>query len=167
MSPLPDFQLYRFGRQADGRIPRNPQRVTFLCIIERRGEILARLTVPEVLTAPELAEVLAEINGLAFQGEMDEFGLLRPSYRALTACMKTILALAHDGGLLRPSDISSDRNGDIRVAWAADDRETELVFPSDEGGEPYLYYSSPTSYGTETDLSPQSVSKRIHWAIRG
>jgi hypothetical protein len=128
---------------------------------------LARLTIPDIPTTPELAEVLAEINDLSFQEESDEFGLLRPSYRALTACMKTILALAHDSGLLRPSDISTDRNGDIRIAWAADDRETELVFPSDEHVEPYLYYSSPDSYGTESDLSLQSVSKRIHWAIRG
>lgn len=145
---------------------------------------MARLTVPNVpvpalakssslsdesavSTASELAEVLAQINDLAFEQERDDLGLLRPSYRALTVCMKVMLDLARDGQLLRPSDIGIDRNGDIRISWAADGRETELVFPSDDQQEPYLYYSTPDSYGTETELSPPSVSKRIHWALRG
>jgi hypothetical protein len=120
-----------------------------------------------VSTAPELAEVLAQINDLAFQQESDDHGLLRPTFRALTACMEAILDLARDGQLLRPSDIGTDRNGDIRISWAADERETELVFPSDDKQEPYLYYSSPDTYGTETELSPPSVSKRVRWALRG
>ena len=52
-----------------------------------------------VSTAPELAKVLAEINDLAFQAEGDAFGLLRPSFRAYSACMKAILDLARDGEL--------------------------------------------------------------------
>jgi hypothetical protein len=120
-----------------------------------------------VSTAPQLASVLAEINDLAFQAVGDDFGLLRPSFRALTACMKAILDLARDGELIRPSDISTDRNGDIRISWAADDRETELVFPSDDQHEPYIYYSSASSFGTEKEINPPSISKRVYWALRG
>jgi len=120
-----------------------------------------------ISTAPELAQVLTEINDLAFQVEGDDFGLLRPSFRALTACMKTILDLARVGELLFPSDISTDRNGDIRISWAADDRETELVFPSDDKHEPYIYYSSPTLYDTVTEISQPSISKWVYWALRG
>ena len=132
-----------------------------------RGWVEDELDRSSVSTAPELAEVLQQINDLAFQQESDDLGLLRPTFRALTACMKAMLDLARDGQLLRPSDIGTDRNGDIRICWAADERETELVFPSDDQQEPYLYYSSPDSYGTETELSPPSVSKRIHWALLG
>jgi hypothetical protein len=120
-----------------------------------------------VSTVPELARVLKEINDLAFQAEGDDFGLLRPSFHALTRCMKTVLDMARDGEMLSPSDIGTDRNGDIRISWGVEDRETELVFPSDERHEPYIYYSSPTSYGTETEISPSSISKRVYWALRG
>lgn len=119
-----------------------------------------------VATAADLAEVLQEINNLAFLEESDEFGLLRPSYHALRICIKTILDLVVDDELQRPSDISTDRNGDIRIAWAVDGREAELVFPSDERERPYLYYSSPSSYGIEADLSSPTISRRINWALQ-
>jgi hypothetical protein len=119
-----------------------------------------------ITTASELAEVLEEINALAFQEESDEFGLLRPSYHALTTCIKTMLAFVRDGEPLRPSDISTDRNGDIRIAWTAENREAEVVFPSNAQEAPYIYYSSPSSYGTVADISPQTISKWVRWAIR-
>jgi hypothetical protein len=118
-------------------------------------------------TPSELAEILEGINKLAFQEESDEFGLLRPSFHAFRECLKHVLSIVRHGGLLRPSEISTDRNGDIRVTWTAEDREAELVFPSDENSPPYLYHSSPTSYETEFDLSPRVVGKIVRWAIDG
>jgi hypothetical protein len=120
-----------------------------------------------VATAPELAEVLNDINNLAFQDESDEFGLLRPSLQAFRECLKSILSLARELELLRPSEITTDRNGDIRITWAAEDREAELVFPSDENSPPYLYHSSSTSYDTELNINPRSIGKLIRWALDG
>jgi hypothetical protein len=122
---------------------------------------------PSVVTVSELAELLTEINNLAFQEESDEFGLLRPSYHGLTCCLKAILALARESELIRPTDVDTDRNGDIRIRWAAGEREAELIFPSAEDEQPYLYHSSSPSYGTETDLSAKTVSKRVRWVISG
>lgn len=119
-----------------------------------------------IATASELAEVLDEINNLAFQDDSDEFGLLRPSYQALATCVKTMLAFVREGEPLRPSDISTDRNGDIRIAWTTEDKEAELIFPSNMSEAPYMYYSSPNSYGTVADISPQTISKWVRWAIR-
>ena len=118
-----------------------------------------------VTTAPELAQVLSEINDLAFQAESDELGQLRPSFRALTASMKVMLDLARNGELVSPSDVCTDRNGDIRISWTGRDRETEIIFPSDDQHPPYMYYSSPDSYGTETEINSTAISKRVFWAL--
>jgi hypothetical protein len=122
---------------------------------------------PFIASAADLAEVLMEINTLAFQEEKDDFGLLRPSLAALRECLKTVLTLAREGELQRPSEISTDRNGDIRISWAAEARVAELVFPSDENSQPYLYYSSPTSYGTENDLNHRAIGKKLRWVAGG
>jgi hypothetical protein len=74
-----------------------------------------------VAAAPELAEFLNDINNLAFQGESDEFGLVRPGLHAFRECLKSIPSLARELELLRPSEITTDRNGDIRITWAAQD----------------------------------------------
>jgi len=118
-------------------------------------------------TAGELADVLSDINALAFQIEQDEHGLVRPSYHALKHCVQLILILARKGELVKPSDISTDGNGAIRVSWASEDREAELVCPSEETQTPYMYYSSSDSYGTETDLRPEALLRRIHWSMGG
>jgi hypothetical protein len=121
-----------------------------------------------IATAPELAAVVDEINQLAFQDERDDFGLLRPSFHALTECLKFILSLVRETELLRPSEVTTDRNGDIRIAWTGEqERQAELVFPSDADESAYLYYSSPTQYETEQDLNPRTVAKRIRWAVDG
>ena len=120
-----------------------------------------------IASASELANVLSDINSLAFQEESDEFGLLRPSFHALRECLKCVISLVREAELLRPSEISTDRNGDIRIAWRGENKEAELVFPSDESAAFYLYHSSPDSYGTEPDLSPRSIERRIRWAVDG
>jgi len=120
-----------------------------------------------IASAVELGDVLTEINGLAFQDESDDFGLLRPTFHAFRECLKVVLSLVREGELQRPSEISSDRNGDIRIAWMAEDRTTELVFPSDENAPAYVYYSSSSSYETEYNLDPKAIGKQIRWAVDG
>ena len=116
-------------------------------------------------SASELAEVLAGINDLAFQPEEDEYGLVRPSLHAYKHCMRILLSLALESGLVRPSDIGCDRNGAIRISWAADHREAELICPSEETEMPYLYYSSSEAYGGESELTPDVLLRRIRWAV--
>jgi hypothetical protein len=120
-----------------------------------------------VATATELAEVLAEINNLAFQVEEDEYGLVRPSYHAFKHCLRLVLTLAQRGVLAKPSSISTDPNGAIRIVWTSDDREAELVCPSEEGEAPYIYSSSSEKYEIEGDSGPEALMRKIRWAIGG
>jgi hypothetical protein len=118
-----------------------------------------------IVTPAEIVDLLRQINDLAFQGEGDEFGLLRPSIFAFRACNSLILDLISDGYPPAPSDIGVDRNGDIRITWTSKDREAELVFPSEQSLSHYLYYSSPDSYGTEMRVTKAGALKWINWVM--
>ena len=113
-----------------------------------------------------LADVLSEITNLTFEVEQDEYGLVRPSYHAYKHCMKLILGLARKGEFTRPSDISTDPNGAIRVTWTHEGREAELVCPSDEDESPYIYHSFLDEYGNE-EASPEALLSRIGWTVGG
>lgn len=118
-----------------------------------------------VATAEELSGILTEINDFAFDVEQDEFGAVRPSYHAQKHCIRMVLALAKHGRLLRPSDISTDHNGAIRISWTSEGREAELICPSEEEQQPYLYFSTSDNFGTETDLTTAKIARRIRWAL--
>jgi hypothetical protein len=117
-------------------------------------------------SSAELAALLREITNLAFEDEQDEFGPIRPTYHAFKNCMRLVLELAESGRLSKPSDITTDHNGDIRVSWARGDREAELVCPSE--GPPYIYYSSKETYGVpDGDLTIDTIIERVRWAMDG
>ena len=118
-----------------------------------------------VATAGELAEVLEQINELLYRVEADELGLVRPSVSAFRQCQQIILALARAGELVPPTDIGTDPAGAIRISWASDERESELIFPFEETEVPYLYYSSPDDYGIERRITSDAIAQRIGWAF--
>jgi hypothetical protein len=118
-------------------------------------------------TTVELAGVFGEINRLAFQVEKDAFGLVRPSYHAYKTCMQILLAMVQAGEVFKPSDIATDRDGAIRISWAANQRESEIVFPCEESEPFYMYYSAPNEYGTEESHEPEALLRRIRWAMAG
>ena len=120
-----------------------------------------------IASVDELREVLSAVNDLAFQIEEDEYGLVRPSYHAHRHCMRILLAMAQSSEFIKPSDIGTDRNGAIRIAWTHEGREAELVCPSEEAELPYVYYSSEDSYGTDTGITPAGLISRIRWAKDG
>ena len=121
----------------------------------------------DITTAEELSGILTEINNFAFDIEEDEFGIIRPSYHAQKHCIRIMLELANQGRLLRPSDISTDHNGAIRISWTSEGRETELICPSEEKQQPYIYFSTSDSFGTESDLTTDKIVRRIQWALDG
>jgi hypothetical protein len=120
-----------------------------------------------IASVDELGEILSTVNDLAFQIEEDEYGLVRPSYHAHRHCMRILLAMARSSEFIRPSDIGTDRNGAIRIAWIHEGREAELVCPSESVELPYVYYSSKDSYGTDTEITPAGLISRIRWAKDG
>lgn len=80
-----------------------------------------------VASVGELGEILSRVNELAFQIDEDEYGLVRPSYHAHRQCMRILLAMAQNSEFIKPSDIGTDHNGAIRIAWTDEGREAELV----------------------------------------
>jgi hypothetical protein len=122
---------------------------------------------PAVSTMRDLVDLVASINLLADGKDEDEFGRHRPSLKGLSDCLGTVLELAKEGKLRRPTDFSVDANGDLRLTWSHLDREAELVFPFETDETPYLYYSCDAEYGTSLDLSTTSIVERVRWVARG
>jgi len=68
-----------------------------------------------------------------------------------------LIELAATDFLPRPSDITTDHNGDIRISWASGGKEAELVCPFN--GSPYVYFSSTEGYGTEVAVTAKKCRK--------
>jgi hypothetical protein len=117
-------------------------------------------------SASEMADLLWRINELSFAPEQDEYGPIRPSYHASKYCVKLLADFVRRHGTIRmPSDISCDRNADIRIAWTRDAKEIELVCPSPEGELPYVYHSSPEGYGTDEEIGIDRLSHWLQWVF--
>ena len=113
----------------------------------------------KILSAVEVAKVLEEVNGLCAM-EREGGGAILPSVKAMNRCMDILLKLIKQKGLLPPSDVVTDVNGDIRISWRRGLKEVELVSPSDD--EPaYLYFSLGDNYGVSPDANSEALIERL------
>ena len=113
----------------------------------------------------KIIETLLKVNELCFKAERDEFGPLRPSLHAASHCNKLLLLLDLEGHYVAPADVSSDRDGGIRITWSCSTRETELVCPSDEDERPYIYFSDSVQFGADEDITIEGLIRWITWAM--
>lgn len=118
-----------------------------------------------VASAADLADLFAKINNLAFAPEEDQYGLVRPSQHAFKWCFSLLAEIVQRSGTMRaPSDVAADRNADIRISWRLGGRLAELVCPSDQAEDPYIYHSSEQEFAIAERVTAEQLSGWIRWA---
>jgi hypothetical protein len=89
----------------------------------------------------------------------------RPGDRAHVRAHSMLVGLTHLDFNIPATDVYSDLDGSIRLLWARDDRNVELVFPSIKEETTYLYHSDASNYGVEEHPSPELALKWINWVL--
>jgi hypothetical protein len=110
------------------------------------------------------SETLRQISRLGKTREADEFGRVRPSERAIVVASEVAFRMLRSAaGMQPPSDVSTDRDGDIRVVWESGDRTLELVCPYEPSQRPYIFYSDSNEYAIAYDLSVYRLGRLLAW----
>lgn len=96
--------------------------------------------------------------------ETDELGRARPSERAIHVASDVAFRMLRSAaGMQPPSDVSIDRDGDIRIVWENGDRTLELVCPYEPSQRPYIFYSDDNEYAIAYDLSVYRLGRLLAW----
>jgi len=110
------------------------------------------------------SETLRQIAALAKGVERDAFGRVRPSDTGLATAREVVFRMLRSAlNVPVPSDVATDRDGDIRVLWESDNRTLELVCPYEAGQRPYTYYSEGTEFAIAYDLSVSRLGGLLVW----
>lgn len=111
------------------------------------------------------SEIMRELESLRSIPESDDLGRIRPSEHAIGAASKLAFRMAGSSAEMPlPEDISTDRDGAVRVLWEYDDRTLELVCPFEASERAYIYYSDANQYRIAYDLSsPQRLARLLCW----
>jgi hypothetical protein len=108
-----------------------------------------------------------QIEQLLAEPEEDEFGKVRPTSSAASQAKSSLFQIAEGRVLPEPEDISTDRDGAIRISWRKDGRFLELVFPYETDVRPYLYHSEGAMFGIDEDLSARRLPGWMRWIEGG
>ena len=109
-------------------------------------------------------QILWELELLRKAPEEDDFGRIRPSEAAIEAASEAVRKMSKTpGGLPSPADVSTDRDGAIRILWENEDRALELVCPFDSSQRPYFYYAEGREYTLAHDLSVYRLGRLLAW----
>jgi len=92
-------------------------------------------------------------------------GSVRPAERAHVQTHQMLVSLKGLNFHVAATDVYSDPDGAIRLLWAREGRNVELVFPSIQDEAPYLYHSGDDNYGIEERPSPECALIWINWAL--
>ena len=110
------------------------------------------------------SRVLQQVKALCAAPEEDELGRIRPSDTAVQAARDVAFRMLRlPSGLPEPIDVSTDRDGAIRILWENGTRSLELICPFEPGQKPYLYYSENGQYSIEYDLSDYRLVRLLAW----
>jgi hypothetical protein len=90
----------------------------------------------------------------------------RPDARAHASAHRLLIRLSDLGFEVSASDVYLDPDRAIRLLWRSGFRNVELVFPSSEDEDPYLYYSDEQQYGVEENPSAESLLVWLKWALK-
>lgn len=146
------FIAGQIAHQCEAQLP-----PTLLLRVKRDENLIA--------SAVDLADLFSKINQLAFAPDEDLYGLVRPSQHAFKWCFSLLAGVVQRTGTIHtPSDVSADRNADIRISWRVGARFAELVCPSDEIEDPYIYHSSEKEFDVAEKVTAEQLSHWIRWA---
>jgi hypothetical protein len=108
-----------------------------------------------------------QIEQLLEEPVEDEFGKVRPTPSAASWAKSSLFQVAEGRVLPEPEDVSTDRDGAIRISWRKDDRFLELVFPYETDVRPYLYHSEGAMFDIDEDLSARHLRGWVRWIEGG
>jgi len=107
--------------------------------------------------------ITRRFEDLLAEPEEDEFGKVRPATAAVAEAKRRMFQIAEGKVLPKPEDISTDRDGGIRVSWRNDGRFLEFVFPYETDLRPYIYYSEGPLFEISEDLTTSQLRRWVRW----
>lgn len=107
--------------------------------------------------------ICRQLEDLLAEPENDEFGMVRPAACAVVEAKRKLFQVAKGKVLPKPEDISTDRDGGLRISWRNDGRFLELVFPHETDVRPYLYYSEGPLFDISEDLTDSQLHRWVRW----
>jgi len=110
------------------------------------------------------SETLRQVHDLSNLPESDAFGRLRPSPDAIQAAGKILVRMLQSGfDVPSPEEVSTDRDGDLRVAWEREGRSLELVCPFEGDRRPYIFYADDLDHDIAYDMGPYRLGRLLAW----
>ena len=108
--------------------------------------------------------LLSDVRDLLKENDEDEYGILKPTYDALSPVLSLITELLFVPDIQWPFGcVSTDSEGGIRIEWVSTKGEIRLVIPSSKNKNTYIYYEFEGNYGVDEQINP---AKLIWWLRR-
>lgn len=115
-----------------------------------------------------LSNIMRQIGDLSTADETDEFGILRPTFHALSTTLRVVVeaseamiadADSDDVPCLFPrGSVTTDARGGLRIAWEGERRSVRLVVSAEESGKSYIYHEHGDQYGTSRRLTGRMLA---------
>ena len=116
------------------------------------------------MSLPRLAEPTREVGWIHLFGQILSLRTDRVSVEVKVrslSFLQTYLDLYQS--LCQPLDISADGENGLVIDWKKDGRFLEAIWPDSPDEPPYLYFSTPSDFGTEEPLTPELLRERLNW----
>lgn len=107
--------------------------------------------------------VLHYLAEMTRSDESDEIGRLGTSEAAIESAQKVAFQMLCTGELTIPEDISTDRDGAVRILWGRDNKIIELISPFELNQRPYVYFSDDKQHRVALELSRGRLARLLSW----
>jgi hypothetical protein len=87
----------------------------------------------------------------------------RPSDSAHVRAHQLIVWLTDAGFPYGASDVYTDQDNALRLQWTGGGRQVKVVFPFNEGENPYVYFSSGDEFNIDSNPEHEQILKRLKW----
>jgi hypothetical protein len=107
--------------------------------------------------------IASQLDQLMSATEEDEFGKVRPSTVATAGAKSLLFHLAERQKIIEPEDVSTDRDGGLRISWRKGARFLELILPYETDLQPYIYFSEKADFGVHHDIKTDQLRGWMSW----
>lgn len=107
---------------------------------------------------------LVEVQFTDLCGEIFKLSENRVSSDVKLSCLKFLKTYIDEYlCVLKPTDVSADGEDGLIIEWRLADRYIDLNWPDATLSEPYLYFSTPDSFGVKKPLTAKHLRDRLDW----
>ena len=123
-----------------------------------------RLPIWSMSSPPPLADPTREVGWHHLFGQILSLRPDRVSLEVKVRSLDFLQTYLHlYQSLCQPLDISADGENGLVIDWKKDGRFLEAIWPDAPNEPPYLYFSTPSDFGTEEPLTPELLRSRLNW----